>query len=157
MDDAHLRHRGRNRPVLNRTDRVLLDRSLRGVSKMSRDKGKRGELEVVALANGSGLSARRTAPLQAAGQLDPALNVGDVLIIQFPLLHIEVKRDERMSVDAMCRQAEAEAPEGHKPVVAYRRNNRPWSAVVPLSHYLELLGVSAAVRELMTEREKSHG
>jgi hypothetical protein len=50
-----------------------------------------------------------------------------------------VKRDERMSVDAMVRQAEADAPEGHTPVVAWRRNNRPWSAVVPLPFLLELL------------------
>lgn len=106
---------------------------------MSRDKGKRGELEVVFRVVGSGLSARRTAPLQAAGKLDPALKVGDIQIAQFPTLHIEVKRDERKSVDAMVRQAEADAPEGHTPVVVYRRNNRPWSAVVPLSYLLDLL------------------
>lgn len=106
---------------------------------MSRDKGKRGELEVVAHAVDAGLSARRTAPLQAAGHLAPSLAYGDVLIAEFPHLHIEVKRDERMSVDAMVRQAEADAPEGSTPIVAYRRNNGSWRAVVPLSAWLELL------------------
>jgi Holliday junction resolvase len=107
---------------------------------MSRDKGKRGEREVVNLIIDAGLSARRTAPLQSARTNHAA----DVQIDEFPqLLHIEVKRDERMSVDAMCRQAEGDAPEGHTPVVAWRRNNGPWRVVLPLSHWLYLLKLDA--------------
>jgi Holliday junction resolvase len=105
------------------------------VSKTSRDKGKRGEREVVNLVKASGLNARRTAPLQSAS----ANQAADVELLDFPHLHVEVKRDERMSVDAMCRQAEGDVSAGHTPVVVYRRNNGPWRAVVPLSFLLDLL------------------
>jgi Holliday junction resolvase len=108
---------------------------------MSREKGKRGERELVNLAKLADLAARRTAPLQSARTNGAA----DVEFLDFPYLHIEVKRDERMSVDAMVKQAETEASEGRTPVVAWRRNDRPWYAAVPLPFLLELLN---AAREL---------
>jgi Holliday junction resolvase len=102
---------------------------------MSREKGKRGEREVVNLAKAHGLEARRTAPLQSA--LDSGAS--DVQLPDFPTMHVEVKRDERMSVDAMVKQAEADSSEGHTPVVAWRRNDRPWYVAVPLPWLLTLL------------------
>jgi Holliday junction resolvase len=104
------------------------------MAKMSRDKGKRGELEVVHVFRGAGIPADRTAALQAGGVEGEAdVRVG------VPGLHVEVKRDEHKSVDAMVRQAEADAPEGAVPVVTYRRNGQPWRAVVPLPWLVSLL------------------
>lgn len=113
---------------------------------MSREKGKRGERDVVNLAKAHGLEARRTAPLQSARTNSAA----DVQIDDFDHLHIEVKRDERMSVDAMCRQAEGDAPAGHTPVVAWRRNNGPWRVVVPLSEWLDLLTDSRELEQVIS-------
>lgn len=103
------------------------------VPRFSRDKGRRGEQEVVKLTETYGLRARRDAPLQA-GRAGGA----DVTILAHPALHIEVKRDEKMSVDAMVRQAEADA-KGGTPIVFWRRNRRGWRADVPLTLFLELL------------------
>lgn len=90
---------------------------------------------MVNLAKAKGLDAQRTAQLQAATRPgDP-----DVTLHDWPGLHVEVKRDERMSVDAMVRQARDETPLGARPIVAYRRNGQEWAAVVPLSLFFDLL------------------
>lgn len=116
------------------------------MSKMSRDKGKRGEREVVNLAKAAGLEAIRTAPLQTAR----ANGAADVQLSDFPHLHVEVKRDERMSVDAMIRQAEGDMSEGHTPVVAWRRNNRPWYVAVPLPVLMELLATALQLEQVIS-------
>ena len=108
------------------------------MGRASREKGKRGEREVVALAREHDLEADRTAALQAGGVPGAA----DVRLRAFPGLHVEVKRDQRLSVDAMVRQAEEEAPEGATPVVAWRRDGMKWRADVPLGHYLALLSAT---------------
>lgn len=104
------------------------------MGRASREKGKRGEREVVALAREHDLEADRTAALQAGGVPGAA----DVRLRAFPGLHVEVKRDERLSVDRMVRQAEEDAPAAAVPVVAYRRNGEPWRAVVPLEYLARL-------------------
>jgi Holliday junction resolvase len=106
------------------------------MGKTSRTKGARGELEVVHLAVASGLEAQRTAALQA-GRVP---GHPDVALMHHPGYHIEVKRDERLSVDAMLRQAEGDAPPGRVPLLAYRRNGQPWRGVLPLATVFELIG-----------------
>lgn len=108
------------------------------MSKMSRDKGARGEREVVNLACDTGLRAIRTAQLQT----NRATGAADILLMDFPGLHVEVKRDERMSVDAMVRQAVRDATGGQWPVVVWRRNKGKWRADVPLEYLFELLAVN---------------
>lgn len=104
------------------------------MGKLSREKGARGEREVVSIARDCGLRAERQANLQASGQGDHS----DVALLDIPIIHLEVKRDERMSVDAMLRQAERDA--GLRvPVVIWRRNKGRWRADVPLQEYFELL------------------
>lgn len=103
---------------------------------MSRTKGAQGEREVVLVARSHGLRAERTAALQS----NEATSFADVTLTDFPHVHIEVKRDERLSVDAMRRQAQADAaPNKRIPVVVYRRNKGDWCAVVPLGWLLSLL------------------
>lgn len=103
---------------------------------MSREKGAQGERDVVNIAKGHGLRAERTAALQSNQNTDFA----DVTLTDHPHLHIEVKRDERLSVDAMVRQAKADAaPNKRIPVVVYRRNKGDWCAVIPLDWFFNLL------------------
>lgn len=106
------------------------------MGKASRDKGSRGELEVVHLAEASGLEAQRTAALQA-GRVP---GHPDVALLHHPGYHIEVKRDERMSVEAMWRQAETDALQGRIPLLAYRRNGQQWRGHMPLSAIFDLVG-----------------
>ena len=135
------------------------------MGRMSREKGARGEREVVALARTKGLEADRLAPLQA-GRVPGA---PDVLIRAWPELHVEVKRDERMSVDAMVRQSVAEAAafpgDQRVPLVAWRRNGGQWRVDAPLDWCLDLLaelhhlraktGRAAAIRGIEPERHST--
>jgi Holliday junction resolvase len=105
---------------------------------MSRDKGAQGERDVVKEAAKHEIRAIRTAQLQANRQS----GAPDVLLFDFPDLHIEVKRDERMSVDAMVRQAATDATDagrGGVPMVFWRRNKGEWRADVPLPWLLNVL------------------
>ena len=115
----------------------------------SRDKGANGEREFASVAREHGLDAERTAQLQA-GRVKGA---PDVTIFTWPELHVEVKRDERLSVDAMVRQSIADAAaytgEARTPVVAWRRNGggrRAWRIDCPADHYLGLLAYLESVR-----------
>ena len=100
---------------------------------MSRHKGARGELEVVRELQARGIDARRTAPMQAGGSR------GDADVLSLPGVHIEVKRQERLCLDQWSRQAEADAPAGAMPVVAYRRSREPWRVALLLDDFLDLL------------------
>ena len=56
-----------------------------------------------------------------------------------PRIHCEVKRAERLAIPEWWRQTEAEAPADTMPVLAFRTNNQPWLAVVPLDTLARLL------------------
>ena len=85
------------------------------MGKFSRDKGKRGELELVRLIKDNGYEARRTA--QYCGKTGLAG------------VSIECKRVEKLNIyDAIAqatRDAEA-AGHGDLPAVFHRKNNCPW-------------------------------
>ncbi len=99
------------------------------MGKPSRDKGKRGENEIVALYHAAGCRvAKRTAALQAGlrhfGQIAEAdVWVGDGF-------HVEVKRQEVLRLPTWLRQIDGECPEGREGVLFYRRSRESWRAVV---------------------------
>lgn len=104
------------------------------MGRASREKGKRGEREVVAVFRDAGLEARRTAPMQAqegAPEADVAVNVAGQ--------HIEVKRVNRIRMLEWSRQAERAAGPGIVPAVAYRPDGEPWRVSLPLEDYAQLL------------------
>ena len=99
-----------------------------------RDKGKRGELEVVALAQEHGFpEARRSGD---AGQWDG--DVDDVVEV-VPDLRLSVKRQERLRLDAWSREVEARASSEEMTAVAYRRSREPWRVSIPLGLFFDLL------------------
>ena len=83
----------------------------------SQRKGADGERELAALLREYGY------PIERGG----SLSFGEVPdLTGLPGVHIEVKRVERLNIlDAML-QAVRDAPSGVIPIVAHRRNNRPW-------------------------------
>jgi Holliday junction resolvase len=104
---------------------------------MERRKGASAEREIVRLLRKHGITAaRRTAPLQSAHA--QALGIRGADVDGLPGLHLEVKRQERILIEAWCRQAEADAGE-NVPVVVWRRSRQPWRVTLPLDAFLELI------------------
>jgi Holliday junction resolvase len=104
------------------------------VSASERNKGARGELEVLELVRVRWPRATRNFASGAAGNGDIAHGPEGVVI--------ECKRTERLRLrDAWAQAVEAAEPAGALPVVATRWNRGPWLAVVELDELLALLAL----------------
>lgn len=101
------------------------------MGKMARDKGARGEREVIELLQpivdnaykAAGLEPpqlKRTSSTQADG--------GGCDVCGIDWLALEVKRCETLQLDAWWRQCLAQAKPGQAACLVYRQNNRPWHA-----------------------------
>jgi len=101
---------------------------------MQRRKGAAGEREVVAALKGRGLRAQRTAPLQAGRD---GSNDADVIGVEG--CHLEIKRQERVQIDAWCAQAELAAKPTDVPCVVWRRSREKWRVALPLDDFLDLV------------------
>jgi Holliday junction resolvase len=104
------------------------------VSKHSRDKGKRGELEAAKLLQSYGFSAKRGQ--QHAGGADSQDVKHDM-----EGFHIEVKRTETLSLYEAMGQAmddTASTGKGEIPLVLHRRNNKPWLVVMLAEDFLKI-------------------
>lgn len=97
-----------------------------------RRKGVAGEREVAAMWQAAGFTVRG---LEATG--DHLVICGNGLT-----LHSEVKRQEVARPWAWMAQAEAEAPAGTVPVVAFRRNRSRWYAMMPLDELASLTAMA---------------
>lgn len=95
------------------------------MSKMSRNKGQRGEMEVCdILGAGLGISLTRTLDQTRAGGCD-------ILLDNFA---IEVKRQESLSVDKWWAQACKQAADIDKePVLVFRQSRKEWRCIIPLN------------------------
>lgn len=99
------------------------------MGKMARDKGARGEREVIDLLQpivdtayrAAGLEPpqlKRTSSMQADG--------GGCDVHGIDWLALEVKRCETLSLDAWWRQCLQQTKPGQMPVLVYRQNGRQW-------------------------------
>lgn len=105
---------------------------------MERRKGAEGEREIVRILNSKGLKAQRTAPLQAA----PGFGDADVLGVEGH--HLEIKRQERVQIDAWCSQAELASKPTDTPCVVWRRSRQPWRVALPLDDFLDLVAAASS-------------
>lgn len=97
----------------------------------SREKGKRGELELSAFLRSHGIEARRGQQFSGGGDSPD-------VVTNLPFVHLECKRVETGNPYNWLDQAVRDA--GDKlPVVAHRRNKRDWIAILPLDQLLALL------------------
>lgn len=98
----------------------------------SRQKGKRGELDLVEQLRTAGYAnARRTA--QYCG------NTGDAPdITGIDGLHIECKRREQIQDEVFLQQAEKEAKKGLIPIVMYRRSREQWKVCLRLNVFMAI-------------------
>lgn len=99
------------------------------MSKMSRDKGKRGEREFAAYLREHGYAAKRG--VQYHGGPDSPDVIG------LPGVHIEVKRTEQLRLYDWLEQARNDA--GSKlPLIAHRKNGKGWVAIMPMDEFIRL-------------------
>lgn len=96
----------------------------------SRQKGKRGELELAHILKSYGYEARR-------GQQYCGAN-GDADVVGLPGVHIEVKRTERFKLYDAMKQSERDAKDDEIPVVITRKNNEQWVVCIKLEDFIEL-------------------
>lgn len=110
-------------------------RSAGTIGKASKNKGKRGELEISNLLKAAGFkNAHRTA--QYKGKTGQA---GDVEGL--PGIHIEVKRVERLNLKKAYEQAANDSKENGNneiPAVFHRGSYEPWMVTLSLSDFLEI-------------------
>lgn len=99
----------------------------------SKQKGKRGELEVAHILQEHGFDARRTA--QFCG------NTGDAAdVIGLDGFHIEVKRCETTKIWDWIHQADRDHKEDSVPLVVFRKSHEKWQVSLKLEDFLEIIG-----------------
>lgn len=96
----------------------------------SKNKGKRGELEVAHLLQKYGYDARRSQ--QYAG-----IN-NDADVVGLPGIHIEVKRVEKLNISEAMAQSMRDAKTGELPIVLHRKNRQEWLVTMPFDEWIEL-------------------
>lgn len=102
------------------------------MGKMSRNKGKGGELEVRNLLRDHGFTEARRGQ-QYCGA------AGDADVVGLPGYHIEVKRVEKFNLWPSLDQAVRDAREDEIPVVFHRPSRRKWIVVLDADDFLDLV------------------
>ena len=106
------------------------------MGKMSRDKGKRGEREVVDLIKSYGFNARR-------GQQHKGTSDSPDVIHDIPCVYLEVKFRENFSLSDALDKAWSEAGDANLVVVFHRKVRQRWM-------------VTMDAREFLQERKEMH-
>lgn len=96
----------------------------------SRDKGKRGELELAHALQKFGYDARR-------GQQFTGIH-GDADVLGLPGIHIECKRVEKLNVHEAMKQSARDARGDEIPVVMHRKNREPWLVTMFIEDFMRL-------------------
>ncbi len=97
----------------------------------SKQKGKRGEIEVAHFLHDHGFTDARRGQQFHGGAESP-----DVIGIDG--IHLEVKRTERTDLYGWMEQAKCDAGE-NIPVVVHRKNGEGWLAILPFDKFLEIV------------------
>lgn len=111
----------------------------------SRQKGKRGELEIAKILKERGYDARR-------GQQYCGIN-GDADVVGLDGVHIEVKRVEQLNIDKAMLQVARDTREDEIPVVFHRKNGECWKATTWLGAWLDLYEQAQALETLLNSTD----
>ena len=96
----------------------------------SRQKGKRGELELARQLRDYGYDCRR-------GQQYCGAN-GDADVIGLPGIHIECKRVEKLNIYEAMAQAIRDKRDGELPAVFHRKDHCGWLVTMPLDDWIAM-------------------
>lgn len=102
------------------------------MSASQRMKGKRGELEVVAILHRHGWTAAERSSRGTAQAAGDVINGPEAV-------HLEIRRREALSVPAAMREILGAAAATDLPVLAHRPSRSPWLATLELEELLPLL------------------
>lgn len=97
----------------------------------SKQKGKRGELELSHKLQELGFTTRRTAQYNGKEQGSLADLVG------IDGVHIECKRVEKLNIDTAMEQAIRDSKADEEPMVFHRKNGKPWYVTMSLEAWAE--------------------
>ena len=96
----------------------------------SRQKGKRGELDLAKKLREYGYDVHRSV------QYSGANGDGDLYGLQG--VHIECKRVEKLNIDDALSQSIRDAKENEVPVVMHRKNHTEWKVTMKLEDWIKL-------------------
>ena len=102
------------------------------IGRRSKNKGKVGEREVVALLRKSGVEARRGQQYSGGGDSPDVVH-------SIEGLHIEVKRTEKFDLEGSMQQARDDAANDQIPVVFHRKSRREWVVVIDADDFLRMI------------------
>jgi Holliday junction resolvase len=111
----------------------------------SRNKGKKGELELAHILKEHGYDARRSQ--QFAG-----MN-GDADVVGLEGIHIECKRVENLNLNKAMEQAIRDAKDYDRPCVFHRKNRDFWKVTMTLEDFLEMYRREREYLRMMWEAE----
>lgn len=98
----------------------------------SKQKGKKGELELAHYLTDRGFEARRGQ--QYSGTPDSP----DIICESLSKYHIECKRVEKLNIDNAMHQAIEDSGKDQIPVVMHRKNREDWKVTMLLDDFLDL-------------------
>jgi len=96
----------------------------------SKQKGKRGELELSSKLKEYGFNTKRSVQYCGAN--------GDADVVGLEGIHIECKRVEHLNIYDAISQAKADAKAGEIPAVFHRKNNCEWLVTMTLESWIKL-------------------
>ena len=99
----------------------------------SKQKGKRGELELASELRNLGFSETRRS-IQYNGNAKDA----DADLVGISGYHVEVKRVEKLNIYTAMEQAKRDHTEGTVPAVFHRKNRTGWLVTIPLEEWADL-------------------
>ena len=102
----------------------------------SRQKGKRGELEIASKLCEYGFEARRGVQYNGGD--------GSADVVGLPGLHLEIKRNERLNVYDGMAQAKGDARDDEMPTVMWRKNHCEWLVTMRLEDWIKIYSESEA-------------
>lgn len=98
----------------------------------SRDKGKKGELELSHKLQEYGYNTRR-------GQQYCGIE-GNADVVGLPGIHIECKRVEKLNIYDAMSQSISDSKEGEYPTVFHRKNHCEWLVTMRMDDWMTLYG-----------------
>lgn len=96
----------------------------------SREKGKRGELELAHILADYGYACRRGQQYCGAD--------GSADVIGLEGIHIECKRVEKLNLSAAMEQSKRDAKPQEIPAVFHRKNQEEWLVTMPLETWIQM-------------------
>lgn len=116
----------------------------------SKQKGKRGELELANKLKEYGYDCRRTAQYNGK-ELESKADV-----VGLPGIHIEVKRVEKLNIHDAIQQAIRDCKGNESPAVFHRKNGTTWLVTMELEDWMKMYAYKEALDQVLEENDTDY-